>query len=386
MKNNVTLLAALFLALLSSKSSAQVTRHALLPQAPQARTSTPLKIDGTRIPSGAMIASEDQTPPTGYLPTPYTFNVGTGFPSWKARAQPSLPGASAAGAVLNNFGLDVWYVLGGPDPRGGRSVESYLKVSDQWAIERSLPDDIIEGRTLSGVGGLLYAIGGRDSFGRLSNFVEVYDPVAGLWSTSPVSLPSDLAFHAAVVVDGVIHVLGGIDSVAATPTTLHISWDPAGAAGWVNELPLPFAVRDASAVLTADSSIVVIGGSTPASAPSLGSPMVQVLPSKNGAPYTSTPLPIPVQNHCSVLRGNTIYVLGGQNDSGALGNVFSLSPGGTWKEGAPLGTPRFDAAVAVLGGEIFVAGGRSGAGMTSGISSVEEYDPGTATLFLHRKK
>lgn len=48
-----------------------------------------------------------------------------------------------------------------------------------------------------------------------------------------------------------------------------------------------------------------------------------------------------------------------------------------WAEVAPLPTPRADAAVAVLGGQVYVIGGRDASGVALGV--VERYDPDTNT-------
>jgi hypothetical protein len=89
-------------------------------------------------------------------------------------------------------------------------------------------------------------------------------------------------------------------------------------------------------------------------------------------------LPIPLAGAVAVSVSDRIYVIGGYTYPEAdqlSASVFELNPStGAWTDRRDMPTARKECAVAVLGGRIIVAGGRTSEGVTN---IVEEYDPTT---------
>lgn len=79
--------------------------------------------------------------------------------------------------------------------------------------------------------------------------------------------------------------------------------------------------------------------------------------------------------HAAVFAGGRVLVIAGRGPAAA--RVWSWNPQrGTWSdEDEPIPTPRHHAAVAVLDGLVYVAGGRDAHGRN--LSVLERYDPGT---------
>ena len=83
--------------------------------------------------------------------------------------------------------------------------------------------------------------------------------------------------------------------------------------------------------------------------------------------------------------GGLIYVAGGMDGSGASVDVLEIyNPStNTWSAGAPMAIRRDNPGSAVLGGDLYVFGGRirdaSGTEVNPTLNSVEMYDPSTNT-------
>lgn len=182
---------------------------------------------------------------------------------WVERA--SLPYARASAAVAVVDGKI--YVAGGQDSYI-ETIEDYLDPSnladslliydpaiDAWSTGEPIPDprDHLSGASL---GGLFYAIGGRDLLlQEVTRRVDVYDPATGTWSRAPGLRVARGGFTAQVL-DGGIHVYGG--EIAERALDEHERYDP-DTGEWTFLSPLPVGVHgNAGAVW--DGLLYSLGG------------------------------------------------------------------------------------------------------------------------------
>jgi N-acetylneuraminic acid mutarotase len=176
--------------------------------------------------------------------------------------------------------------------------------------------------------------------------VYEYDPGANTWTKKkPMALP---AHHVAITEqNGKIYVFGGFvgatSGIAAwVPIDNSFEYDPANDT-WKALAPMPIK-RGAAVAAAVNGKIYVIGGATTA------------LGETNPAIHPTYPQRV-------------------------LGTVEEYDPEtNTWRERASMPTPRNHTCAGVVGGRIYVIGGRIGAAFisaASNLNNVEAYDPAT---------
>ena len=182
----------------------------------------------------------------------------------------------------------------------------------------------------TGKDGIVYAIGGYNA-GDLAT-VEAYNPTANAW-TAVAPMPTARHGLAAARLGTRIYAVGGYHLSFPTvalgtlevynPTTNH----------WSTKAPMPTARGDLMAVGGSDGKLYAIGGSN---------------------------------------------AVNGFNDRIPLSTVEAYDPTtNTWSTKAPMPTPRYELAGAILGGKIYAMGGV--AESTGDLSNLERYDPTTDT-------
>jgi len=181
-------------------------------------------------------------------------------------------------------------------------------------------------------GGRIYAIGGRRPFeDGAEATVDVYDPRQDDWSEAPL-MPEGIAGAAAVALHGDIYVLGG--------------WRPPFFATPFVDV---YQVRRNRWIRGADMRAVRAGR------------------------YGTTASAV----------GGRIYAIGGYDRGEYLGVVEEYSPRqDTWTRKADMPTPRFQAVSAAVGGRIYVIGGGTAGPPpppNAKAATVEEYEPETDT-------
>jgi hypothetical protein len=149
---------------------------------------------------------------------------------------------------------------------------------------------------------------------------------------------------------------------------------------WANGSPMPTA-RTGAAAAEVNGQLYVIGGSD-------GSAVIDTFDVYNPVTgiWTSPSPALPMGTGRvfarAVALGGQLYVVGGCTvvdcSSGITGALEMYNPGSAWtaKASMPSGTERYDAAVGVINGKLYVAGGHNASGV---IGTVEIYDPATDT-------
>jgi N-acetylneuraminic acid mutarotase len=212
------------------------------------------------------------------------------------------------------------------------------------------------------LGGKMHVIGGFIGAGnRPTTTVRTFDPATRKWARV-ADLPAERGGHAAVALDGKIHVLGGGNSVSTIAD--HSVFDPATGM-WAAAAPVPRAEGSPAAVAL-DGKIWAIGGRSGLS--DYGD--VYVYDPATDA-WTNGPAIPPRGTAGAAVLGGAIYVFGGESQpaSKVLGDVFRLRAGETpWTRIARLPTPRNYAQAVVFRRGILVVGGSTSFGNSHGAS------------------
>jgi N-acetylneuraminic acid mutarotase len=264
----------------------------------------------------------------------------------------ALAHGRSAHAIASD-GTTVW-ALGGTDASGLPVLEVERLEGDGWDDVATLPGEGLNAPAAVYLDGRIYVIGG---FGTTTNdataAVHVYDVEAGNW-TEAAPLPEPLGGHAAVVVHGKIHVVGGGNSVSTLD--LHSVYDPASDS-WTEAAPLPRAKGSPAAVVQEDK-LWVIGGRS-------GSDDFGEVDLYDPATNTWTPGPAipPRGTHGAVVQDGAILVVGGESQAQgkALAEVLRLEDG-EWRRETPLPAARAFARAVVVDGAVLVVGGSAAAG------------------------
>ena len=218
--------------------------------------------------------------------------------SW--RKEQDLLTPRAAHAVVST--ANAIYAIAGTGPEGKPVLDMERFDGNTWTREAALPGEGLNAPAAAAIGDTIYLIGG---FGTTSN-----RPIANVWRyhvttkqwNDAASLPAPRGGHAAAVLNGRIHVIGGGNSVSTIHD--HTVYDPSTNA-WSERAKLPR---------------------------SMGSPAVVVV-------------------------GGRLYSIGGRSGPNDFGDVHIYDAASdTWNAGVAIDA-RGTGGAAVLGGSIFYFGG-----------------------------
>lgn len=230
---------------------------------------------------------------------------------------------------------------------GLSTPDAHAQAGGKWVKLAPFPEPAEEvyGAT---AGGKMYVFGGLAPGWKPRGLVFDYNPATNTWTKRK---PMQLAAHHLAVTDlnGKIYVFGGFVPPQSGPPAwqpIDNAWeyDPANDT-WKALAPMP--TKRGSAVAAAvGGKIYVIGGGTT-------------------SPGSKEPSIHPARPHL------------------AVGTVEEYDPAtNSWRARTPMPTPRNHAGVGVVGGKIYVIGGRTAAAFISvgtNTDMVEEYDPATDT-------
>jgi N-acetylneuraminic acid mutarotase len=216
---------------------------------------------------------------------------------------------------------------------------------------------------VGGVGNIIVAFGGFDTFVGDNNATRLYNIATDTWSlgTHPVLAQCEPAYGE-LTHGGKLYVAGGR---TGGPQNLLRAYDVATDT-WTTLAPMPTA-RAAAGAAVVGNALYVIGGREGGS-PGTG-PALDVVERYDIASDTwttgYTPLPTPRSDMAVVTRGGKIYVFGGWNDSsGIVGNVDVYNPvKDTWTTLAPMPQPRYVHMAGKVGNYVYVFGGADSTGV-----------------------
>ena len=282
---------------------------------------------------------------------------------------PPLHHARAAHAVVGTG--DALIALGGTGANGPvLEVERFD--GHAWHDVARLPGRGLNAPAAAVVGRRLYLIGGFDMATNVpSDQVLVYDLDRGTWSAGP-PLPAPRGGHAAAVLDGRIHVIGGGNSVSTIAD--HDELDPVNGR-WTRRAPLPRSEGSPAAVVHAGRLHAIGGRSGPRD---FGDVYVWDPATDR---WSAGPSIEPRGTAGAVEACGAILLFGGESQAErrSLASVLRLDPGSArWTAVEPMPTARNFARAVPLGDAIYVVGGDPQAGNShagAGSAVVERYEP-----------
>lgn len=267
--------------------------------------------------------------------------------SW--RKEPDLVTPRAAHAVVAT--TDAIYAMAGTGPDGRPVLDVERFDGKAWQQETKLPGEGLNAPAGATIGDDIYLIGG---FGTTTNRpttnVHRYNGRIKQWSEA-APLPAPRGGHAAIVLNGRIHVLGGGNSMSTIDD--HDVYDPKTNT-WSARAKLPRSMGSPAAVVL-DGKLITVGGR---SGPNdFGDVHIYDVRADK---WTSGP-PIDARGTGgAVALGGSIYYLGGEQQakSAVLNSVVRLDKGAKeWVQDAPMPTARNFARTVLFKGRAYVVGG-----------------------------
>lgn len=237
--------------------------------------------------------------------------IATGGVTW-SHAAPLPHRRSAHAAVAAGSAI---YALGGP------STDAVDRFDGQrWQPETTLPGGIVNAPAAAVVGDTI-VVGFVGSTNEPTDAVRLYDLSTHTWRPG-APLPSPRGGHAAAVLDGRVHVIGGGNSSSTIAD--HSVYDLATNT-WTSAAPLPRAEGSPAAVVL-DGKLYAIGGRSGSSDYS----NVYLYDPQQDAWTAGPSIPARGTAGAVVYRGS-IYVFGGESQarSRTLADVYRLAPGAT---------------------------------------------------------
>jgi N-acetylneuraminic acid mutarotase len=281
--------------------------------------------------------------------------------------------ARAAHAVVGT-GTAIYALAGtGAGGKPVLPVERYDGTT--WAVEATLPGDGLNAPAAAVVGDTIYLVGGFNTTTNVpTSQVLTYDCATKKWGEA-APLPAPRGGHAAVVLNGKVHVLGGGNSRSTIAD--HSVYDPATNT-WTDLAPLPRSLGSPAAVAIS-GKIHLIGGR---SGPSDFGDVHVYDPATNA--WMPGPATEPRGTAGAVVYRGAIYLFGGESQAKqmSLGSVLRLDPTrGAWEEMAPMPTARNFARAVLFGDSVYIVGGSPTAGSShssAGSAVVERFHVGGA--------
>lgn len=271
--------------------------------------------------------------------------VSTG--SW--RKEPSLITPRAAHAVVAT--ADAIYALAGTGPDGQPVLNIERFDGTAWRQDGTLPGEGLNAPAAAAIGDSIYLIGG---FGTTTNRpvtnVHRFNTRTKQW-TAAAPLPAPRGGHAAIVLNGRIHVIGGGNSISTIDD--HSVFDPK-LNTWSARAKLPRSMGSPAAV-NAGGRLMSIGGR---SGPSdFGD--VHVYDDATDTWTPGTPIDARGTGGAAVLSG-AVYYFGGEQQAkkAVLDSTLRLDAGAkTWVADAAMPTARSFARAVLFRGRAYVVGG-----------------------------
>ncbi len=269
--------------------------------------------------------------------------------SW--HSAPPMLHARSAHAIVGTG--DAIYAIGGTGAGGAPVLQVERFDGNEWRDETTLPGEGLNAPASVAIGQRIYVIGGFKTVTNVpSAEVLVYDVSTHVWSDA-APLPAPRGGHAAVVVDGKIHVVGGGNSQSTLAD--HSEYDPATNT-WTERAPLPRSEGSPAAV-EFNGKLYAIGGRSGGT--DFGN--VYIYDAVTGR-WSDGPAIEPRGTAGAAVHCGTIYVFGGESQAKntVLNDVLVLdSSTNAWRAAEPMPSARNYARAAVLGNSIYLVGGNS---------------------------
>jgi N-acetylneuraminic acid mutarotase len=205
------------------------------------------------------------------------------------------------------------FVFGGGSSRSSSSVQSFDLSGHKGAVVAHLPHPLSDVAAAT-IGSTTYLVGGYDDH---SPRAEIYAATDGTHFTLAARLPQGLRYAAVAASGGRLVIAGGILASGA-PSSAIYAFDPGSRQ--VHRLgQLATATAHASAV-TVGGSVYIVGGVDAAGQPVPSATRVDVA-ARKVAPVA---LNVPVADAAVAYVGSQTFLLGGRRNGRAVADVFVL--------------------------------------------------------------
>lgn len=265
----------------------------------------------------------------------------------------------------------------GDEPMRDSATDSFIDVARDaacvdWCPSESLPESLQEIAVTPFRDGFI-VLGGFDGDGNIETSVHFFRAGEGFSALPP--LP-DARHHAGVVVSGAdIYVFGGMRDARFTPLARsYVLRD--GASEWTEIASMPSA-RAAGVAANINGVLVFVGGQGEGrtSAEQLeDARVVYIYEPANDTWREAAPLPTPRDHAAGFVLNGELWVVGGRQlqlqPTLSAVEIYNLATG-EWRSGPAMPRPRGGHAAAVLDGRAYVSGGEERAGA---LRSVDVYD------------
>jgi DNA-binding CsgD family transcriptional regulator/N-acetylneuraminic acid mutarotase len=273
-----------------------------------------------------------------------------------------------AGFALTSYNSDnnqYFYVIGG-ETNGTVSDQllRYEPGTNTWTALTSKPTAVSDVQA-EVIGNKVYVPGGRLASGAISDVFESYDPRRDKW-TALKPLPSKLSGYALAAFEGKLYLFGGWDGQNYHAEVWQ--YDP-GLDKWSAKSPMQTerAFADA-AVPERQGRIYVIGGENTSGALTTNESYNPAEDDGSGQSWsTKAPLPAPSSHLAAATTGRTIFVIGGSSGGKQL-LQYSVALD-SWKPDALPIEPLRDLRAEANIDKLYVIGGQNGS-----TSSAAAYD------------
>lgn len=251
-----------------------------------------------------------------------------------------------------------------------------LSQGDTWTSKTPMPTARFF-LASSEVNGIIYVIGGADSYSTLST-VEAYNPDTDTW-TAKADMPTARCGFACCSLNGKIYAIGGKTlhpAVAGGGTTVVEEYDPV-TDSWQSKADLPAPARAYMEACSIAGKIYVTGGMEARMGEALSAVEVYDPTTNTWSKAASMPTG---RNYIGVTLANgKFYVIGGAMgySQDEIAVVEEYSPDlDKWTAKQDMPTARMGLAASSVNGMVYAIGGSNGF-YVPGFNIVEEYDPAT---------
>jgi N-acetylneuraminic acid mutarotase len=251
----------------------------------------------------------------------------------------------------------------------------------RWELLTPLAEGPRQETAVVALRGEIVVMGGFNGLGAVVPLVEAYDPVDDRWRRL-ADLPTPVHHANAAVVDGKIIVAGFLVGVEFQPDGRVFIYDP-DANEWSAGTPMTAGTQRGACGVAVDNDggVLLFGGSAGGS-----SALVSRYDVNDDAWSELADLPDALDHLGAGTIDGRIFIVGGRTNGLANHTTATLEfdplggddESGAFLERAPMPTARAGFGIAVLGGELFVAGGEGNSARDDGVfPETEAYDPAT---------